>query len=101
MYVIQAMQRFGRLQGNRIIFNLISQNILYDPNLVHSQPQCLRIWECARKLWETLRTRVARIRLFGPHSACYFIQLKLFVSFISTSSQKSCAVLVLELKKFS
>ena len=21
----------------------------------HSRPQCLRVWECARKLWETLR----------------------------------------------
>ena len=23
--------------------------------LTHSRPQCLRVWECARKLWETLR----------------------------------------------
>ena len=23
----------------------------------HSRPQCLRVWECARKLWETLRRR--------------------------------------------
>ena len=25
------------------------------PVVVHSRPQCLRVWECARKLWETLR----------------------------------------------
>ena len=23
--------------------------------LTHSRPQCFRVWECARKLWETLR----------------------------------------------
>ena len=23
--------------------------------LLNSRPQCLRVWECARKLWETLR----------------------------------------------
>ena len=23
--------------------------------VLHSRPQCLRVWECARKLWETLR----------------------------------------------
>ena len=23
--------------------------------LLHSRPQCLRVWECARKLWEALR----------------------------------------------
>ena len=44
---------------------------------------------------------VAKIWLFGPHSACSLIQPKLFASFISTSSQKSCAASVLELKKFS
>ena len=33
---------------------------------------------------------VAKIWLFGPHSACSLIQPKLFASFISTSSRKSC-----------
>ena len=44
---------------------------------------------------------IAKIWLFGPHSACSLIQPKLFASFISTSSRKSCAASVLELKKFS
>ena len=44
---------------------------------------------------------VVKIWLFGPHSACSLIQPKLFASFISTSSRKSCAASVLELKKFS
>ena len=44
---------------------------------------------------------VAKIWLFGPHSACSLIQPKLSASFISTSSRKSCAASVLELKKFS
>ena len=44
---------------------------------------------------------VAKIWLFGPHSACSLIKPKLFASFISTSSRKSCAASVLELKKFS
>ena len=41
---------------------------------------------------------VAKIWLFGPHSACSLIKPKLFASFIS---RKSCAASVLELKKFS
>ena len=44
---------------------------------------------------------VAKIWLFGPHSACSLIKPKLFASIISTSSRKSFAASVLELKKFS
>ena len=44
---------------------------------------------------------VAKIWLFGPHSVCSLIQPKLFASFKSTSSRKSCALSVLELIKFS
>ena len=28
--------------------------------MFHSRPQCLRVWECARKLWETLRRNHSR-----------------------------------------
>ena len=46
----------------------------------HSQPQCLRVWECARKLWETLRRRSQNLAiwdsqhmLFDPTKTfCFF-----------------------------
>ena len=44
---------------------------------------------------------VAKIWLFGPHSACFLIEPKLFASFISTLTRKSFAASVLELNKFS
>ena len=44
---------------------------------------------------------VAKIWLFEPLSACSLIQPKLFASFMSTSSRKTCSASVLELKKFS
>ena len=44
---------------------------------------------------------VAKIWLFGSHSACSFIQPKRFASFISTSSRKFCASSELELKKLT
>ena len=52
---------------------------------VHSRPQCLRVWECARKLWETLRS--------NPN----FLLLLDYICFIA----KCCVASVLELKKFS
>ena len=55
-------------------------------------------WEVSSR---KLCAGVAKIWLFGPHSECSLIQPKLFASFISTSSRKSCAASVLELKKFS
>ena len=54
----------------------------------------------ARISSEKLCAEVAKIWLFGPHSACYLIQPKLFASFISPSSRKFCAALVLELNNF-
>ena len=44
---------------------------------------------------------VAKIWLFGSHSACSFIQRKRFASFLSTSSRKFCAASELELKKLT
>ena len=46
----------------------------------HSRPQCLRVWECARKLWETLRRRSQNLAtwasqrmLFDPTKTfCFF-----------------------------
>ena len=53
---------------------------------IHSRPQCLRVLECALKLWETLRRSrqnlaiwASRRTLFGPTN--------LFASSISTSSR--------------
>ena len=66
-------------------------------NGIHSQPQCLPVWECSGKLC----AGVAKIWLFGPHSVCSLIQPKLFASFGSTLSRKSRAASVLELIKFS
>ena len=48
--------------------------------LWHSRPQCLRVWECARKLWETLRRSsqnlaiwVSQRMLFYPTKTfCFF-----------------------------
>ena len=47
--------------------------------LTHSQPQCLRVWECARKLWETLRRSSQNLTiwasermLFDPTKTFYF-----------------------------
>ena len=58
-------------------------------------------FENARVSSGKLCAGVAIICLFGPYSACSLIQPKLFASFISTLSRKSCAASVLELKKFS
>ena len=46
----------------------------------HSRPQCLRVWECARKRWETLRLRsqnpaiwASQRMLFDPTKTfCFF-----------------------------
>ena len=54
--------------------------------LWHSRPQCLRVWECARKLWETLRRSsqnlaiwVSQRMLFYPTKTfCFF-----FIYFIA------------------
>ena len=78
MYVIQAMQRLGRLQGNRSTF--ISQNILYDPDLVHSLPQCLRVWEVrvssgnsAHRSSQNLAIWASQHMLFDPTKTfCFF-----------------------------
>ena len=48
-----------------------------------------------------LSSGAAKIWLFGPNSACSFIQPKLFASSISTSSPKFCAASELELKKLT
>ena len=31
----------------------------------HSRPQCLRVWECARKLWENLRLRSQNLAILA------------------------------------
>ena len=48
-----------------------------------------------------LSSGAAKIWLFGPNSACSFIQPKLFASSMSTSSRKFCAASELELKKLT
>ena len=68
--------------------------------LKHSRPQCLRVWECARKLWETLRRSSQNLAiwasqrmLFDPtQTFCFF-----YICFIA----KCCVASVLERKKFS
>ena len=47
----------------------------------HSRPQCLRVWKCARKLWETLRRSsqnlaiwVSQRMLFDPtQTVCLYL----------------------------
>ena len=66
----------------------------------YSRPQCLRVWECARKLWETLRRSSQNLAiwasqrmLFDPtQTFCFF-----YICFIA----KCCVTSVLERKKFS
>ena len=61
----------------------------------HSRPQCLRVWECARKLWETLRRNSQNLAiwasqrmLFDPtQNFCFF-----YICFIS----KCCVASVLD-----
>ena len=34
-------------------------------DLVHSRPRCLRVWECARTLWETLPRRCQNLAIWA------------------------------------
>ena len=60
----------------------------------------IRVRECARKLSETLHRRSQNLA-FWASQPLLFDPTKTVCFFISTSSQKSCAASVLELKKFS
>ena len=66
-------------------------------SFAHSRPQCLRVCECARKLWETLRRRRQNLAIWASQGMI-FDPAKTFC-FLSTSSRRSCAALVLELIK--
>ena len=55
---IQTMfSQLSRRSARVLPADLCTDHAHYFKNhrLTHSRPQCLRIWECARKLWETLR----------------------------------------------
>ena len=55
---IQTMfSQLSRRSARVLPADLCTDHAHYFKNhrFTHSRPQCLRIWECARKLWETLR----------------------------------------------
>ena len=55
---IQTMfSQLARRSARVLPADLCTDHAHYVKNhrLTHSQSQCLRVWECARKLWETLR----------------------------------------------
>ena len=38
----------------------------------HSRPQCLRFWECARKLWETLRRSSQNLAIWASQRMLFY-----------------------------
>ena len=46
----------------------------------YSRPQCLRVWECARKLWETLRRSSQNLAIWASQGM-FFNQTKTFCFF--------------------
>ena len=88
---IQAFAKFKRPECARLYLRELHSQ--------HSRPQCLRVWECARKLWETLRRSSQNLAIWASQRMI-FDPTKLFASFVSASSRKSCATSVLQLKKF-
>ena len=66
----------------------------------HSRPQCLRVWECARKLWETLRRSSQNLAIWASQRML-FDPIQTFCIFYICFIAKCVVASVLELKKFS
>ena len=79
---IQTMfSQLARRSARVLPADLCTDHAHYVKNhrLTHSQSQCLRVWECARKLWETLRRSSQNLAiwasermLFDPTKTFYF-----------------------------
>ena len=69
-------------------------------HLDHSRPQCLRVWECARKLWETLRRSSQNLAIWALQRML-FDPTQTFCVFYICFITKCFVASVLELKKFS
>ena len=69
---------------------------------MHSRPQCLRVWKCARKLCETLRRSGQNLAIWASQRMLFdqpkrFAKRFAYICFIA----KCFVASVLELKKFS
>ena len=73
----------------------------------HSPPQCLRVWECARKLWETLRRSSQNLAiwasqrmLFDPTKIFCFFYIYLIAKVLCCFGMRTEEIQLTALKKF-